>query len=175
MGKIQTFCRHKEDSRRSYIIFLLRYKRNLYSVHSFQSNLLLACIFCKFLKIRNINMAIFDFLSKISRPNNMSPFEKGNRRGQHPQTAWVCGLRNHNEGAKFSPGAGPWPSQWNADSTEAARLPEPFPAPSKSGFLLSPRSASLSLFTLSLKKCLPFLVQSQKVAFSLKKHSIRKI
>lgn len=59
----------------------------------------LAYIFCKFLKIRLINNEIatlhFDCQST-------APAWKGNWEGPTSQTAWVSGLRLHNEGAIFS-------------------------------------------------------------------------
>lgn len=88
---------------------------------NFQNNLLLACIFCMALKIRSIKNkdGSFSLLSsKMSLPTNISYLKR--RMGRPTlQTAWISRLRHHNEGAIFSQGAGPWPSQWKMDSIKA--------------------------------------------------------
>lgn len=62
----------------------------------------LACIFCKFLKIKLINNEIATWYFHKFDCQSTAPAWKGKWGGPTSQTAWVSGLRLHNEGAIFS-------------------------------------------------------------------------
>lgn len=115
-------CGHRKQSRIIYQIFTAVWRKSpILHACNFQNNLLLACIFCMALKIRSIKNkdGSFSLLSsKMSLPTNISYLKR--RMGRPTlQTAWISRLRHHNEGAIFSQGAGPWPSQWKMDSIKA--------------------------------------------------------
>lgn len=115
---------HRKELKVINQIFTRAQRKSHILLHNFQNNLLLACIFCKFLniRIRKNKHGYFSLLpSKISLPHQHLFFENGNGKSQHPQTTWVSGLRHHNERAIFSQGAGPWPSQWKMDSIKAGK------------------------------------------------------
>lgn len=62
----------------------------------------LACIFCKFLKIKLINNEIATLYFHKFDCQSTAPAWKGKWEGPTSQTAWVSGLRLHSEGAIFS-------------------------------------------------------------------------